>query len=142
MERASWDYSIYPNAGATCISVLSTADFVPLSFPAPLSIAVPTSGIKTSFSIHYKYPRFTMCTIQSLRTTWTRPSSLGAILLRQPKSPVHPRFTSPFSTSRYLAMLTTELSEADVSALRVNKERLAKDLHHSCQWGSGIRWGK
>ncbi|KAJ9366569.1 hypothetical protein DTO282E5_8729 [Paecilomyces variotii] len=38
-------------------------------------------------------------------------------------------------------MLTTELSEAQVSALRANKERLAKDLHHSCQWGAGIRWG-
>lgn len=39
-------------------------------------------------------------------------------------------------------MLTTELSEADVSALRANKDRLAKDLHHSCQWGYGIRWGE
>lgn len=38
-------------------------------------------------------------------------------------------------------MLSSELSDADVSALRVNKERLAKDLHHSCQWGFGIRWG-
>jgi hypothetical protein len=47
-----------------------------------------------------------------------------------------------FSVSWKQAMLTTELSEADVSALRANKERLAKDLHHSCQWGAGIRWGK
>ncbi|KAJ6090210.1 Peptidase M20 [Penicillium sp. IBT 16267x] len=39
-------------------------------------------------------------------------------------------------------MLTTELSEAEVSALRANKERLANDLHESCQWGSGIRWGE
>ncbi|KAA8649775.1 M20 family metallo-hydrolase [Aspergillus tanneri] len=38
-------------------------------------------------------------------------------------------------------MLSTELSEAQVSALRANKDRLAKDLHHSCQWGPGIRWG-
>lgn len=39
-------------------------------------------------------------------------------------------------------MLTTELSEADVAALKVNKDRLAEDLHHSCQWGFGIRWGE
>ncbi|KAJ5259557.1 hypothetical protein N7478_012538 [Penicillium angulare] len=39
-------------------------------------------------------------------------------------------------------MLTTELSEADVSALRADKDRLAKDLHDSCQWGYGIRWGE
>ncbi|OJJ40312.1 hypothetical protein ASPWEDRAFT_99946 [Aspergillus wentii DTO 134E9] len=38
-------------------------------------------------------------------------------------------------------MLSTELSEAEVSALRANRDRLAKDLHHSCQWGPGIRWG-
>lgn len=38
-------------------------------------------------------------------------------------------------------MLSTELSESQVAALRANKDRLAKDLHHSCQWGYGIRWG-
>ncbi|OJJ49172.1 hypothetical protein ASPZODRAFT_1412057 [Penicilliopsis zonata CBS 506.65] len=38
-------------------------------------------------------------------------------------------------------MYTTDLSEEQVSALRVNKDRLAKDLHYSCQWGAGIRWG-
>ncbi|OQD82396.1 hypothetical protein PENANT_c021G06870 [Penicillium antarcticum] len=47
-----------------------------------------------------------------------------------------------FSTSKIQAMLTTELSEAEVSALRASKERLAEDLHHSCQWGFGIRWGE
>ncbi|KAE8319951.1 hypothetical protein BDV41DRAFT_519085 [Aspergillus transmontanensis] len=46
-----------------------------------------------------------------------------------------------FSVSPKQAMLTTELSEAEVSALRANKDRLANDLHHSCQWGFGIRWG-
>lgn len=48
----------------------------------------------------------------------------------------------PFSASYRQAMLSTELSEADVSALKANKDRLAKDLHHSCQWGYGIRWGE
>lgn len=39
-------------------------------------------------------------------------------------------------------MLTTQLSEKEVSELKVNKERLAKDLHDSCLWGYGIRWGE
>jgi hypothetical protein len=39
-------------------------------------------------------------------------------------------------------MYTTDLSEAQVAGLKVNKERLAEDLHHSCQWGAGIRWGR
>ncbi|EAU36578.1 conserved hypothetical protein [Aspergillus terreus NIH2624] len=47
-----------------------------------------------------------------------------------------------FSRSLQPAMLTTELSDAQVSALRANKDRLAKDLHESCQWGYGIRWGE
>ncbi|EEH09176.1 beta alanine synthase [Histoplasma capsulatum G186AR] len=29
----------------------------------------------------------------------------------------------------------------DVSGLRANKERLWNYIHHSCQWGTGIRWG-
>lgn len=53
---------------------------------------------------------------------------------------IQPRRT--FSLSLKQAMLTTELSEAEVSALRANKDRLANDLHHSCQWGFGIRWGE
>ncbi|PWY64925.1 beta-alanine synthase [Aspergillus eucalypticola CBS 122712] len=55
-----------------------------------------------------------------------------------------PAITPPrraFSVTTTHTMLSTELTEAEVSALRANKERLAKDLHHSCQWGYGIRWG-
>ncbi|KAI5291671.1 hypothetical protein KEM55_008296 [Ascosphaera atra] len=39
-------------------------------------------------------------------------------------------------------MLTSELSETQVSALRANKERVQHWIHHSSQWGSGIRWGE
>ncbi|KAI1946794.1 hypothetical protein LOZ12_004564 [Ophidiomyces ophidiicola] len=39
-------------------------------------------------------------------------------------------------------MLTTDLSDADVSALRANRERLQEYIHHSCQWGAGVRWGE
>ncbi|KAH8701686.1 hypothetical protein BGW36DRAFT_394516 [Talaromyces proteolyticus] len=46
-----------------------------------------------------------------------------------------------FSTASKLNKLTTELSEQQVASLSVNGERLARDLHHSCQWGPGIRWG-
>ncbi|KAJ5088827.1 hypothetical protein N7456_012443 [Penicillium angulare] len=59
---------------------------------------------------------------------------------RKTKLPSH--IYKTFSTTLYRAMLTTEFSEADVSALRADKDRLAKDLHESCQWGYGIRWGE
>ncbi|GLA46499.1 hypothetical protein AnigIFM63604_010582 [Aspergillus niger] len=66
------------------------------------------------------------------------------ILSRQTRPAfVKPTFTPrrAFSITPAHTMLSTELTEAEVSALRANKERLAKDLHHSCQWGYGIRWG-
>lgn len=59
--------------------------------------------------------------------------------------PTRTPFLSPrraFSVSSKQAMLSTELTEAQVSALRANKDRLAQDLHHTCQWGYGIRWGE
>ncbi|BCS13247.1 hypothetical protein ASPFODRAFT_146131 [Aspergillus luchuensis CBS 106.47] len=67
------------------------------------------------------------------------------ILFKQTRSAfAKPAITPPrraFSVTTTHTMLSTELTEAEVSALRANKERLAKDLHHSCQWGYGIRWG-
>lgn len=80
-----------------------------------------------------------MATVSLLRATWTRPSLK---LLSCRGSISYQGLRKSFSTTIYRNMLSSELSEADVSALRVNKERLARDLHHSCQWGFGIRWGE
>ena len=46
-----------------------------------------------------------------------------------------------FSISTPRRALTTELSDEEVSELRVNQDRLMKNLHHSCQWGTGVKWG-
>lgn len=82
-----------------------------------------------------------MAGLHLLRVTLTRPLHKSPVL--QVTQPLFRQYIPrPFSTSRYKAMLTTELSEAEVSVLKVDKERLARDLHHSCQWGYGIRWGK
>lgn len=78
-----------------------------------------------------------MTAVHGLRTI------LRTIRLALPtKKPFAPHLYKPFSTTVYRAMLTTEMSEAEVSALRANKERLAIDLHESCKWGVGIRWGE
>lgn len=34
------------------------------------------------------------------------------------------------------------MSEADFKSLKVNQDRLMSDIHHTCQWGTGARWGK
>ncbi|KAI2795153.1 hypothetical protein POX_a01758 [Penicillium oxalicum] len=83
-----------------------------------------------------------MSATQLLRASWTRlPFGRRTAQHLLAKPSLKSQNDRSFSTSGALAMLTTELSEAEVSALRANKERLAKDLHHSCQWGPGIRWG-
>lgn len=34
------------------------------------------------------------------------------------------------------------MSESDLNGLKVNQERLMDDIHYSCQWGKGERWGE
>ena len=40
------------------------------------------------------------------------------------------------------ALATAAMSEEQLSGLRVNQNRLMRDLHHNCQWGQGPRWGE
>jgi hypothetical protein len=34
------------------------------------------------------------------------------------------------------------MSEEEVSGLRVKEDRLMRDLHETCEWGKGERWGR
>jgi len=34
------------------------------------------------------------------------------------------------------------MDEDTLASLKVDKDRLMKDLHHTCQWGTGERWGE
>jgi len=47
-----------------------------------------------------------------------------------------------FSTSLKWQISTSEMSEADLSSLKVKQGRLMSDIHYTCQWGTGARWGK
>ena len=40
------------------------------------------------------------------------------------------------------ALATAAMSDEQLSGLRVNQDRLMKDLHRGCQWGQGTRWGE
>lgn len=37
---------------------------------------------------------------------------------------------------------TTSLKEDDFKTLKVDQQRLMSDIHHTCQWGTGKRWGR
>ncbi|KAF1962754.1 Zn-dependent exopeptidase [Byssothecium circinans] len=46
-----------------------------------------------------------------------------------------------FTTSRPWRLHTKEMNEAQLSSLKVDEKRLMEDLHYTCQWGTGERWG-
>lgn len=37
---------------------------------------------------------------------------------------------------------TKDMDEESLGTLKVDKARLMEDLHYTCQWGTGERWGK
>lgn len=34
------------------------------------------------------------------------------------------------------------LTVGDIEKLKVDKNRLMEDLHHTCSWGTGKKWGR
>ncbi|KAF2639353.1 amidase [Massarina eburnea CBS 473.64] len=46
-----------------------------------------------------------------------------------------------FTSSSTWRLHTQEMNEEQLSSLKVNQKRLMEDLHHTCQWGTGERWG-
>jgi len=47
-----------------------------------------------------------------------------------------------FTVSSRWRIATAEMSEKDFASLKVNQDRLMEDIHHTCQWGTGERWGE
>lgn len=35
-----------------------------------------------------------------------------------------------------------EMSQKDLASLKIDGDRLMRDLHHTCEWGKGERWGE
>ncbi|KAF2017272.1 amidase [Aaosphaeria arxii CBS 175.79] len=46
-----------------------------------------------------------------------------------------------FSATTSWQLRTTEMNEEQLGSLKVDQSRLMGDIHHSCQWGIGQRWG-
>lgn len=47
-----------------------------------------------------------------------------------------------FSTSTTRTKEPSKMSEEEVSGLKVKEDRLMRDLHETCEWGKGERWGR
>ncbi|KAF2199356.1 amidase [Delitschia confertaspora ATCC 74209] len=46
-----------------------------------------------------------------------------------------------FSATPRWNLQTRDMNEEHLSSLRVNQCRLLEDIHYTCQWGTGERWG-
>lgn len=51
-------------------------------------------------------------------------------------------FNRHFSSSGQWNKDLKTMSEEEVSGLKVQEERLMRDLHDTCEWGKGERWGR
>lgn len=47
-----------------------------------------------------------------------------------------------FSASRPRLIKTADMGESDLAALKVDGRRLMDTLHHTCKFGTGLRWGR
>jgi hypothetical protein len=47
-----------------------------------------------------------------------------------------------FSTTPRWQIRTKEMTEQHFKDLKVNQGRLMEDIHHTCKWGTGERWGE
>ncbi|KAF2433069.1 amidase [Tothia fuscella] len=57
------------------------------------------------------------------------------------KSHLSPSSIRFFSTSPRWNLRVSEFSSSDFNSLKVNQNRLMDTIHHTCQWGTGQRWG-
>lgn len=47
-----------------------------------------------------------------------------------------------FSVSRPRWIKTADMKESDLAAVKVDGQRLMDTLHHTCKFGTGLRWGR
>ena len=46
-----------------------------------------------------------------------------------------------FSTTAGMNIRTTEMTEEQLAGVKIDRSRLWEELHYTCQWGPGERWG-
>ena len=62
-------------------------------------------------------------------------SSYGSRVLRWPPQ-------RHFASSQRTAIAVAEMRKEDLASLRINQGRLMEDIHSTCEWGKGERWGE
>lgn len=47
-----------------------------------------------------------------------------------------------FTSTPTRRLKVSEMSSQDLDGLKVKQDRLMRDIHHTCQWGTGQSWGE
>lgn len=74
-------------------------------------------------------------------TTRRRPLLCGDHQTSKTNNPITVKKRA-FSGTRAWRLHTKEMDEEQLSSLKVDQKRLVEDLHYTCQWGTGERWGE
>ena len=52
------------------------------------------------------------------------------------------RYGRQFSISACRSIAVAEMTDNDFKSLKVKQDRLMADIHSTCEWGKGERWGE
>jgi hypothetical protein len=52
------------------------------------------------------------------------------------------RYGRQFSVSTQRSIAVAEMTDNDFKSLKVKQDRLMADIHSTCEWGKGERWGE
>ena len=52
------------------------------------------------------------------------------------------RYGRQFSLSAHRSIAVAEMTDNDFKSLKVKQDRLMADIHSTCEWGKGERWGE
>lgn len=72
---------------------------------------------------------------------WRSPSGKTALKRASPAK-CYDLSRRNFSASRPRWIKTADMKESDLAAVKVDLQRLMDTLHHTCKFGTGLRWGR
>lgn len=87
-------------------------------------------------------PFFTLGSTFAMALFTMRHPALRIASRRYPMLRVSSISRAAFSTTPRWQIRTKEMTEEHFKDLKVNQARLMEDIHHTCQWGIGERWGE
>ena len=71
------------------------------------------------------------------------PSIARSFRLFQPLSSNYvSHYVRQFTATPYRSIAVAEMTDNDLKSLKVKKDRLMEDIHSTCEWGKGERWGE